>query len=176
MKQHSADSVRAFFASSSWLDQLVLRPLSHIAPNWEVRWDEGLKRYRPEVGSFAEDLNRVAELVATCQRPLKYHEQEDILAENVVRELKWPVQKKNGRWQGEEYAAVLEQGAFDDLDQRNLIAAAVGRVHAALDVGQKHFDDMEDGHFYMLATLLSIIIYHRYSVGEAVFMDEDDTA
>jgi hypothetical protein len=172
--QHSADDVRSFFAWSNWLDEMVLRPLCHIAANWEVRWDHGEKRYRPEAGSFAEDLNRVVELVATCPRPLKYHDHEDILAENVIRDLKWPIQKKGARWHGEEYAVILEQGAFDDLDQRNLLAAAAGRVQTALDLGQKHFDEMEEGHFHMLAALLSIIIYHRYCVGETALVEEQD--
>jgi hypothetical protein len=162
MQPHSSDDIRNFFACSDWLDYMVLRPLSHIAGNWETRWDHGEKLYRPESHSFAEDLNTVIELVATCPRPLKYHEHEDILAERVVIEQKWPIQKKGGRWIGADYASILEQGAFHDLDQQGLITAATGRVHTALDHRQKHFDEMEDGHLHMLAALLSIIIYHRY--------------
>jgi hypothetical protein len=124
---HSRDDVRAFFASSSWLDHLVLRPLSHIAPNWEAEWDHEEKRYRSEIGSFADDLNRVVELMATCPRPFKYHEHEDLLVEKVVRKLKWPVQKKGRRWRVADYPAILEQGAFEDIDQRNLISAAAGK-------------------------------------------------
>jgi len=37
---------------------------------------------------------------------------------------------------GADYASILEQGAFDDLDQKNLIAAAAGRVHTALAMGK----------------------------------------
>ena len=70
--------------------------------------------------------------------------------------------------------SILEQGAFGDLQQRDLIAAAAGRVHTALDYGQNHFDEMDEGHFYMLAALLSIIIYHRYCDGEAVLTPDDD--
>jgi hypothetical protein len=174
MKSHSPDNIRDFFAWSDWLDRMVLRPLSHIAPNWETRWDHEEKRYRPEPSSFADDLNRVIELVATCSRPLKYHEHEDVLAERVVLDLKWPIQKKGGRWIGADYASILEQGAFKDLDQRHLIAAAAGRVHAALDYGQRHVDDMEDGHLHMLAALLSNIIYHRHCDGESLLMEDDD--
>ena len=91
-----------------------------------------------------------------------------------ARDLKWPIQKKGSRWMGADYASILEQGAFDDLDQKNLIAAAAGRVHTALDYGQKHVDDMEDGHLHMLAALLSVIIYHHHSAGESLLVEDDD--
>jgi hypothetical protein len=155
---------------------MVLRPLSHIAPNWEIRWAHGEGRYRPEPGSFAEDLNQVIELVALCPRPLKYHDSEDSIAERVVTELKWPIQKRNGRWIGADYATILEQGAFSDVNQQQLVTAACGRVHAALDYGQSHFDEMEDAHVHMLSALLSIIIYHRYSDHTALLTDEEDSA
>jgi hypothetical protein len=173
MQSHSQDDVRSFFAWSDWLDYMVLRPLSHIAINWETRWDRGEKRYRPEPFSFAEDLNIVIELVATCPRPLKYHDHEDVFAERVLMQLKWPIQKKGARWIGADYPSILEQGAFDDLDQQSLIAAATGRVHAALDRGQKELDDMEDRHLHMLAALLSIIIYHRYCDRTSKLVEED---
>jgi hypothetical protein len=172
-KPHSPDDIKSFFAWSDWLDHMVLRPLSHIAPNWEIRWEHGEARYRPEQGSFAEDLNQVIELIAACPRPSKYHENEDFLAERVVRELKWPIQKRNGRWVGADYPSILEQGAFNDVSQQQLITAASGRVHAALDHGQSHFDKMEDGHLYMLAALLSVIIYHRYCDGSSLLVEED---
>ena len=176
MESHPADDIREFFAWSGWLDYMVLRPLSHIAWNWEIRWDHDENRYRPEANSFADDLNAVIELLATCPRPLKYHAHEDTLAERVLIHLKWPIQKKGGRWIGADYPSILEQGAFDDLDQRSLIAAATGRVHAALDHGQMNFDDMEEGHLHILAALLSIIIYHRDCDGTSlrVMKVEDD--
>jgi hypothetical protein len=171
--QHPQDAVRRFFARSDWLDRMVLRPLSHIAPNWEVGWDDEGNHYRLEPFSFAADLNEVIGLIATCPWPLKYHHHEDALAERVVRNLKWPIQKKGNRWVGADYEAILEQGAFRDLDQKNLIAAAAGRVHAALDYAQSHFDEMEDGHLYMLSALVAIIIYHRHASGESLLVDSD---
>jgi hypothetical protein len=172
MQSHSFDDIRKFFAWSNWLDHLVLRPLSHIACNWEIRWDHDEKRYRPESSSFAEDLNAVIELVASCPRPLKYHEHEDTLAKRVITQLKWPIQKKGGRWIGADYPSILEQGAFDDFDQKNLIAAAAGRVNAAMDRGQKEFDDVEEGHLYILSALLSIIIYHRSCDGTSLMVEK----
>jgi hypothetical protein len=174
VQPHSPDDIRGFFAWSDSLDYMVLRPLSHIAGNWEAHWDHDEKRYSPEPFSFAEVLNVVIELVATCPRPLKYHEHEDNLAERVVNQLKWPIQKKGTRWIGADYPTILEQGAFDDVEQQTLIIAANGRAQAALDHGQKHFDDMEDGHQSLLAALLSIIIYHRYCDGTSMLVEEDD--
>lgn len=174
MPSHSCSQVRDFFAWSDWLDYLVLRPLSHIACNWEARWDHDQNLYCPEASSFAADINAVIELIATCPRPPKYHEHEDSLAIRVVNELKWPIQKKGGRWIGGDYATILEQGAFNDIAQENLIASAAGRVHAAIDHGQKHFDEMEDGHLYMLAALLSIILYHRHCDGTFTLTEEAD--
>lgn len=173
--EHTPDEIRNFFAWSDWLDHMALRPLSHIAPNWEVRWDHGESRYRPENGSFAEDLNQVIEQIAACPRPAKYHESEDLLAQRVIRELKWPIQKKGSRWVGGDYPTILEQGAFNDLSQQQLVTAACGRVHAALDHGQTHFDRMEDGHLYMLAALISIIIYHRHCDGTSLLVNEDSS-
>jgi hypothetical protein len=170
---YTADDVRAFFAWSDWLDYFVLRPLSHIAGNWETTWDHDEKRYEPEPDSFADDLNCVIELIATTPRPLRYHDHEDMLAERVIRELKWPIQKKGGRWFGADYASILEQGASRDLNQMTLLAAATGRVHAALDYDQKHVDDMEEGHFQMLTALLTNIIYHRYRDGASLIVEYD---
>ena|SRR2546421_9772853 len=172
MQPHNLDQFREFFAWSDWLDYMVLRPLAHIAVNWEARWDHGKKRYQAEPLSFAEDLNVVIELAAACPRPKKYHEHEDVLAAQVLTQLRWPIQKKGGRWVGADYPSILEQGGFRDLDQQRLVAAASGRVHAALDNGQKHFDDMEDGHLRMLAALLSIVIYHRYCDGASMLKDD----
>ncbi|MDX8481845.1 hypothetical protein RFN28_25770 [Mesorhizobium sp. VK24D] len=158
-KAHSSNIIRAFFARSDYLDRMTLRPLSHITLSWEVQWDLESEKYEPEYDSFADDLNVVIEQLANCARPASYHSHEDQLAENTLRLLKWPIQKKKGRWIGADYAAILEQGAFGEMS--TLISAACGRVHAAIDHGQAHFDEMEDGHLVMLAALITIIIYHR---------------
>jgi hypothetical protein len=169
----SLNEIRGFFRWSICIDQYVLKPLSHIAGNWEAEWDHEGDRYAPEASSFTDDLNQVIELVAACPRPLRYHDHEDLLAEQAVRESKWPIGKQGSRWVGADYLGLLERGAFGDLDQRNLIAAAAGRVHAALDRQQKHIDQMEDRHRYMLAALLSIIIYHRHCSGKSLVTEDD---
>lgn len=172
---YSPDQVRDFFAWSAWLDRFALRPLSHMASNWEATWDHNEQRYASEPDSFAEDLNVVIEQIANAERPHSYHDNEDILAQATLQDLKWPIQKKGKLWVGADYQSILEQGAFRDIGQRNLAMAANGRVHAAMDFGQMHFDDMEMGHLNMLAALITITIYHRDCNGESLlYEDEDD--
>ena len=60
--------------------------------------------------------------------PKVHHENEDCLAEYVIDNLNWKIKKVNGRWVGEDYAVILEQGGFNDIDQKNLILAAAGRI------------------------------------------------
>ncbi|MBB4402945.1 MULTISPECIES: hypothetical protein [Rhizobium/Agrobacterium group] len=170
---YTPEQVRNFFARSDLLDRMTLRPLSHITTSWECAWNRETDQYEPEVDSFAADLNAVIDLVATCERPARYHDHEDTLAERTLRELKWPIQKKGAQWHGADYQAVLEQGAFGDVGQQDLIAAAAGRVHAAMDFGQLHFDDMEERHLNMLAALITIIIFHRDCDGSSLRVAED---
>ena len=150
-----------FFNNSDGLDRLVLRPLSHISLNWELTWDRNNQQYLEEENSFAKSLNKLIEELRVITPPLSYYNNEDILANYVVANLKWPIQKIGGRWIGADYQSILEQGGHHDLDENNLILAASGRIKAAIKFGQKHFDDMEPSHKEMLAAVMAIIIYHR---------------
>jgi hypothetical protein len=165
---YSPQQVLNFFERSDLLDRFVLRPLSHIAPNWDLAWDPQLCRYELEADSFAGDLNFIIEEISQTKRPARYHDHEDTLAEATVRELNWPIQNKNGKWIGADYQSILEQGAFNDIGQKDLIASATGRVHAAMDFSQMHFDEMEIGHLNMLAALMTIAIFHRDCSGESL--------
>lgn len=168
---HDPETVRAFFAWSDSLDHDVLRPLSHITSAWEMWWNREAGCYEPEPGTFAADLNAIIDQIATTSRPDRYHDHEDTLAESVIRDLKWPIQKKGSRWIGADYEAILEQGAFSDFAQQDLASSAAGRVHAALDRGQLDFDRMDESHAHMLAAIMTIMIYHRYSDGSAFYRD-----
>ncbi|WP_237402736.1 hypothetical protein [Rhodovulum sulfidophilum] len=149
---------------------MVLRPLSHITANWEATWDDD--HYQLETDSFTGDLNEIIDQIAIATRPDRYHDNEDRLAERVLTELKWPIQKKGGRWLGADYQSILEQGAFRDFGQKELATAAAGRVQMALDFGQPHFDEMDDAHMTMLAALMTIMIYHRDCDGASVRVPE----
>jgi hypothetical protein len=161
-KQRRAAAVKAFFSRSGTLDHDTLRPLSHIRFNWELTWCRETQAWRAEDDSFAGDLNRLIDDLARTSPPARYHDHEDRLAERVIANLGWPIRKENGRWIGEDYDAISEQGGFDDIDQHDLLLAAAGRIRTALDRGQLEYDDMESGHRLILGAVLAVILYHRF--------------
>jgi hypothetical protein len=150
-----------FFAHSCNLDWEVLRPLSHILPYWELTWLPDEQKYSEEDGSYAGLLNSLISDLEVANPPMKYHDNEDRLAEYVVKHLKWPIKRVGRRWIGESYDCILEQGGFHDIDEQDLILAAAGRIRAATDRNQLHYDDMEESHRRMLGAVLTIILYHR---------------
>lgn len=153
--------IKDFFTNSDDLDRLVLRPLSHINMNWEIRWCNKNKEYIREEDTFASILNDLIDEFAKTVPPNKYHKNEDCLAEYVKEFLNWKITKINDKWIGEDYDAILEHGGFHDLNEANLVKAATGRINAAIKRNQYHFDEMEKSHQRMLAAVITIIIFHR---------------
>jgi hypothetical protein len=152
---------KGFFSNSGRLARLVLRPLSHINENWELIWDDEKQEYEPEDESYAELLNQLINELSTLDPPSKYHRNEDCLAEYVKANLNWKLYKNEGRWIGEDYHVILEQGGFHDINLLNLKLAAAGRIKAAIKRKQYHFDEMELSHQNILAKVISIILYHH---------------
>ena len=155
--------MKLFFSDSDsdMLDRDVLRPLSHIKGNWELTWCDVKKKYVEEDNSYAKLLNELISELESVKPPKKYHDNEDRLAEYVKEALKWPIRKQGSRWVGVDYDLILEQGGFHDVDEENLVLAAAGRIRAAQDRGQMHYDDMERSHKRMLAAVMTVILYHR---------------
>ena len=158
--------MKLFFAKSSYLDMEVLRPLSHILPYWELTWDHAEEQYSEEDESYAAVLNLLIVELSAATPPVKYHDNEDRLAQYVIKHLRWPISKVGKRWIGEDYAAIIEQGGFHDINEGDLILAAAGRIQAAIARGQLRYDDMEESHRIMLGAVLSVILYHRTPQGE----------
>lgn len=154
--------IEDFFYNSEFLDRFVLRPLSHLKPTWDLSWDKKTKRYTVENDSFGKEINKLINDVENAIPPDNYHDNEDKIAEYFKKFLKWDIEKINKKWIGADYEFILQQGGFSDIDEKNLILAASGRIHAAIKYGQKHFDDMEKGHMIILSNVLSIILFHRY--------------
>ena len=74
--------VKKFFAQSEYLDQMVLRPLSHIDQDWElIRGNDG---YLAEEGNLSAHLINLIDVLASTEPPKKYHDNEDRLAEYLV--------------------------------------------------------------------------------------------
>lgn len=155
------DGIILFFANSEFLDVLVLRPLSHINGNWELVWDVEKEEYEQEEDSFAGKLNELILELARTIPPTKYHDNEDKLAEYVREHLNWSINKVGNRWEGADYEAILDHGGFHDINESELVKAATGRIQAAFDRGQFHFDDLEESHRKILARVLCSILYHR---------------
>lgn len=156
--------IKGFFDNSGLLDYLVLRPLSHIRENWELMQDNVNEEYEREDDSFASNLNELILELSKTTSPAKYHVNEDKLAEYVKKHLNWSINKVSNRWKGEDYEMILEQGGFHDINETELVQAATGRIQTALDLGQLHFDEMEDSHRKILAGVLCIILYHRQQI------------
>jgi hypothetical protein len=157
----SRQAVRDFFAHSLVLDHDVLRPLAHVKGNWETTWDDTTLRYEHEEDSFAKHLNALVDDIADTAVSTRYHDNEDVVANYVAVRPQSGIVKKDGRWIGASYGWILEQGGFDDIDQGELLTSAIGRVAAAIERKQLHYDEMEKGHRLMLGDILTIILYHR---------------
>ncbi len=163
------NNIKRFFEPSEFMEHEVLRPLSHIRGNWDPYIDPESGRYIEEEDSFAALFNALIDELAVTQPPLLYHDNEDRLGEYVQRHLNWKIKKSGCMWVNQDgsrlhqsdYLALLEQGAFDYQGIHNLVLAASGRVHAAIQRGQMHFDDMERSHQIILAGVLGAILYHR---------------
>lgn len=163
--------IKEFFANSDTLDYLSLRQLSHISLSWELFWDDDQNEYVREDGSFASLLNDLIDEMANTTPPAKYHDNEDVLARYLIDKWKWKIQKVGNRWVGRGYESILEQGGFNDIAEKNLVLAATGRVKAAIDYGQPHFDEMEEGHQKILAGVIAIILYHRDNLSSQSSID-----
>lgn len=150
-----------FVKKNELFDYMVTRPLDHILPNWELIWDDKTNRFRVEEDSFAVKVNEILNELLHVPTPDNYHDNEDVLAEYVQSHLNWDIAKVHGRWISCDYGAVINQGSFGDEEQKNLLAAAKGRIEVAISRGQTKFDDMEYGHQRILAIVLASILYQR---------------
>jgi hypothetical protein len=157
-------SIINFFANSDDLDRSVLKPLSHIASGWELIWDQTANKYVEENGNYSKLINQLITELDEVEPPQNYHDNEDTLANYVVNKLRWNISKNKGRWTGADYESILTQGGFSDPDEKDLIKAAAGRIRSAMNFGRTHYDDMETGHQKMLATVMTVILYHRMNL------------
>lgn len=155
--------ITQFFNDSDSLDYSVTKKLAHIACNWELTWDENSNQYKPEENSFAKMLNELIKDLANNKIPKNFHENEDIIANHVIQFLNWNIFKEGNRWKGEEYAVILSQGGFHDINQMELMKSAAGRINDAIQNEKFYFDEMEEGHHNILGDILAILLYHRWN-------------
>lgn len=150
-----------FFERSNYLDYEVLRPLSHIRGNWELCIGSGEYHFEDEEDSFAKELSELIDELDATDIPARYHDNEDTLAEYVRDKFDQEIKKVGNRWVGQDYRIILQDAGFFDLNEQNLVQSAKGRIVAAINFNQNHYDDMEDGHRKILAVILALILYHR---------------
>ncbi|WP_215399410.1 hypothetical protein [Rheinheimera oceanensis] len=160
--------IQRFFQPSDFLEHEVLRPLSHIRYGWELYVVPNTGRYEDEEDTFAWLFNYLIDELSQAAQPTKYHDSEDRLAEHVKTRLNWKIKKQGSTWINQsgkrltpsDYLATLEQGGFRLEGVQDLLDAAAGRVAAAIQRGQTHFDNMEKGHRVILAGVLAAILWH----------------
>ncbi|PKG39620.1 hypothetical protein [Psychromonas sp. Urea-02u-13] len=150
--------MRSFFENSDYFERLVTKPLFYIKPDYELDWKDG--KLIESDDSFAKVLNQLLDKLDSIEAPKNYHLHEDILAEYCSLE-EPTVYKKGKLWLGQDYGWILENGAYEDIDEVNLTFAILGRVKAAFLRKQNTFDEMEERHRAMLSELLQCFIYHR---------------
>jgi len=155
------NNVIEFFDQSDFLDYEVLRPLSHIRGNWELSTGTDNFHFEIEEGSFAKELSELIDELDVTEIPSRYHDNEDLLAEYVRDKFNQEITKVGNRWVGSDYRITLQDGGIFDIDETNLVQSAKGRIVAAQERGQSHYDDMEYGHRKMLAVILTLVLYHR---------------
>lgn len=61
------------------------------------------------------------EVMANSEPTRKCHDNEDVLAHYVIRNLKWRIQKIGNKWDGNGYEVILEQVGCGLPDERNLV-------------------------------------------------------
>lgn len=166
------ESAKGFFADSAYLDYAALRPLSHVAPNWELTWDSSMGEYEAEEGSLAAHLNVLIEQVARSVPPTDYHSHENRLAQLYARVgggrfhlsksgKLWIDSQTNKPTSKEMVGHMIEQASSGSDDVPDLVLACAGRVATAMRFGVRHFDDLDDGHLAMLAVLIAVVLFRR---------------
>lgn len=98
--------------------------------------------------------------------PRKYHGNEDKLAEYLCNERGWKIKKVGSLWKRKDgtkldYPCLIEQGCCgvaSNLDE--LKTAIAGRIKAAKDHGQLHYDQMESNHRDILSASMAVWLFH----------------
>jgi len=170
--QWSYESAAAFFANSDWLDRAVLRPISHVAGNWELTWNTHADRYEPESDSLADHLNVLIHDMAASKPPADYHHYENKLAISYddVKSGRFKLNRSRKLWidtatnlpvSKDMVGHMIEQATCGHYDVPDLVLSAAGRVATSLRFGVSHFDDLDDGHLEMLSVIMTDILFRR---------------
>jgi hypothetical protein len=165
------ENVLAFFDQSDWLDYTSLRPISHVASNWElIRTDNGNPLYEEEENSLAAHLNVLIDQIAAVNPPTDYHAFENGLASSYDDAINgryflqgklWHDRQTGQSIEKDTVGHMMEQASSGSDDAPGLVFAAAGRVATAMRHGVSHFDDLDRGHMEMLAIVLMTLLFRR---------------
>lgn len=159
-----------FFENSDILDHAVLRPISHVAPNWELTWDLSSGRYEEEEDSLAAHLNKLIEEISHSLPPQDDHALENQYAINYegVASGRFHLDGKlwrdrqTGKLVNKDFVGhMIEQATCGHYDVPDLVHSAAGRVSTALQFGVDHFDKLDRGHMEMLSVIITDILFRR---------------
>lgn len=165
----SPSTVYSFFYRSDYLDYVVLRPLSHVAPNWELVIG-GDYLFEEEDGSLAAHLNVLVEEISLIVPSIDYHSYENNILYNYSNFLN-KYQLKGKIWHDKstglpldksEIGYMIEQGSSGQVDVPDLVMAAAGRIATSMYYGVDHFDKLDSGHMAMLGIIITIILFRRF--------------
>ncbi len=167
----SRESVRAFFEHSDWLDYTTLRPIWHVAFNWElISASDDELLFEEEEDSLAAHLNVLIEQMAATAPPLDYHAFENEIASQYESAVSGRYYLKGKFWfdrqtempiAKDDVGHMMEQASCGSDDIPGLVHAAAGRVATAMAYGNSHFDDLDSGPMEMLAIVLMTILFRR---------------
>lgn len=149
------------------MDGTVTRPLSHIAPHWELIWQDKERRYLDEEYSLGSHFNDLIEDISVSPKPKNYHRYMDnhlIYRSDIVLKNKiWCDVSTDDKIDVEMMGHYISQEAIGDLEAKNLILAAAGRIEVSRKLGFENYDELDDNHMGMLAQILTSILYCRSS-------------
>ena len=165
-------SAAAFFEGSDYLDYAVLRPIAHVAGNWELTWNGNSRVYEEESDSLAAHLNVLIQDIARSVPPTDYHEHENRLAiaydgvksgrYRLNRSRKLWIDSSTGKTATKDMVGhMIEQATCGHYDVPDLVLSAAGRVAASMRFGIDHFDQLDDGHQAMLSVIMTDILFRR---------------
>jgi hypothetical protein len=166
----SAEAAELFFLHSDLLDHAVLRPISHVMPNWELIQCQDSEYYEEEADSFAAHLNVLIQEISRSSPPRDYHAYENRLAINYSEVTSgrfyldgklWRDRKTGNLVQKDFVGHMIEQATCGHYDVPDLVLAASGRIAASLRFGVDHFDKLDHGHMEMLSVIMTDILFRR---------------
>ena len=184
--KRNRERVCTFIGWTICFDLEVTKPLSHIAPYYELTWDMEAQKFEEEELSFAPVLNSLIDKLAKTSSHTDYHQfvDDELLASRFANEViylegkRWKNNRTKEPLKPEDIGHYLEQHALGGCSLVNLKKSVSSRIRAAQKAGIKNWDELDDGHRKMLAELIVVILYISSSDplpnGQYVWESNDD--